>query len=336
MKHFYCGVDVSDKSSAIYVTDDLGEKIYAGDVKNDSDGIRQYFEKSKKMIVGLETCGISAWIAQEIAKYGHEVHVMDSRSLEAMTKGLKTDKIDAKLLAQILRGKFYREVHKKSDESRRVRSMIMARGGMVQIEAKLAVQIQSLMKHWGLRVGSSKSADFFEQIRKKLEQAPELSSFIEPIVETLICVRKQLKSLNKALRKESNLNEKAKLLMTVPGVKDVTAMAYLATIDDEKRFKKSRQVGPYLGLTARISQSGESIRYGRITKQGDSVLRGYLLMAAHSVLSKCRRWTKLKAWGLKIAKKKGYSKAKVAVARRLAVIMHRMLIDNQAFDYAKA
>lgn len=332
----YCGMDVSDLSSNICISDERGKIFAEKVVMNDSDGIRQFFGKEEGMVVGLEACGISAWLAKEIEKYGHKVHVMDPRSIEAMTKGRKTDRIDARLLVQVLRGEWYREVHQKSEASRQIRSMVMARSSLVQIETKLAVQIQGLMKHWGLRVGSSNKAAFYDRILVGLERIPDLGVIIKPLMEGLVAIRKQLKIVDGLLREASNKNSKALLLMTVPGVGPVVAMAYLATIDDAKRFKVSRQVGAYLGLAARVYQSGETKRYGRITKHGDEVLRGYLLMAANSVLSKGKHWTKLKAWGLRLSKKKGYSKAKVAVARKLSVIMHRMLIDGRPFDYALA
>jgi transposase len=327
-------MDVSDKSSTIHIIDETGEVVNRNTVFNDSDGLRRFFKGKDRMTVGIEACGISARLAKEIALYGHDVKVLHPEVVEALTRGCKTDKNDAKMIAQILRGGWYREVHKKSDDARLLRTFIGARGKLVEIQTQLVNELQGFMKHWGLPVGSSRSVNFYERISKALEQLPNLKGIIEPLVKVLEEVRLQLKDLDKQLEDKAKVSNDAKIMMSHPGVGPVVAMAYLATIDDMSRFRKSRQVGAYVGLTARVYQSGETTLYGRITKDGDNLLRGYLLTAANALLTKSRKHCKLKAWGQKLYKKKGYSKAKVAVARRISVNLHRMLIDQKPFDYA--
>lgn len=332
----YCGMDVSDKSSTIHIIDEEGAVLRRGTVFNDPDGIRQFFEREDKMIVGIEACGISARLASDIERYGHEVKVLHPQSIEALTKGRKTDRNDAEMLAQILRGGWYREVHKKSVDARLLRTLLGARGKVVEMQTQIANEIQGYMKHWGSPVGSSRKADFYEKINKALTRLPELKGIIEPLVKILEEVRLQLKELDRQIENQAKASADAKIAMSHPGVGPVVAMAYLATIDNVSRFRASRQVGAYVGLTARVYQSGETTLYGRITKTGDKLLRGYLLMAANALLTKSRKHCRLKAWGLRLSKKKGYSKAKVAVARRIAVNLHRMLIDQKSFDYAIA
>ena len=332
----YCGMDVSDKSSAIHMLDEAGSVLRRGTVFNDPDGIRQFFEKEDKMIVGIEACGISARLALEIERYGHEVKVLHPQSIEALTKGHKTDKNDAEMLAQILRGGWYREVHRKSDDARLLRTLIGSRAKLVEIQTQLANEIQGHMKHWGHPVGSSCKPDFCGRISAKFKNLPKLQPIITPLMEVLETVRAQVKVLDKQVEGLAKENGDVAIAMTHPGVGPIVATAYLATIDDPSRFKESRQVGAYLGLTARVYQSGETTLHGRITKEGDKLLRGYLLTAANALLMRSGKNCKLKAWGLKLAKKKGYSKAKVAVARRIAVNLHRMLVDRKPFDYAIA
>lgn len=332
----YCGMDVSDRSSRICIIDEGGEVIHEGLVMNDPDGLRQYFEGMEPMVVGIEACGTSAWLAEEIGRYGHEVKVVHPQSIEALVRGRKTDRNDARMLAQVLRGGWYREVYQKSREARWLRSLIQARGQLAMTESRISVQIQGLMKHWGRAVGSSRAADFIDRVEERLTQEPMLGGILRPLLDALMGIREQLKRLTALLKATSRGNADAALLMTHPGVGPVTAMAFLGTIDNPERFEKSRQVGAYVGLTARVNQSGEVDRHGRITKNGDAVLRGYLLTAAHAILRKGTRFCKLKAWGLRLAKKKGYSKAKVAVARKIAVHLHRMLIDRRPFDHALA
>lgn len=332
----YCGMDVSDKSSVIHVIEESGATQYEGEIQNDADGLRKYFEGRGQMVVGIEACGVSAWLAGEIGQYGHDVKVLEPQAIKALTRGSKTDKKDARVLAQVLRGGWYREVHQKSKEGRLIRSLVKARGKLVDVEMQVALQIQGLMKHWGIHVGSSQKVDFYERVTDGLKRMPELGAIIMPLLKVLMDIRDQFKVLDRQIEEASRKEKRAGILMTAPGVGPVTAMAFLSTIDEAGRFERSRQVGAYLGLTARVFQSGESEYYGRITRRGDRVLRGYLLSAAHVLLTVYQRQTKLKAWGLRIAKRKGYSKAKVAVARRLAVIMHRMLVDGREFDYALA
>lgn len=332
----YCGIDVSDVSSRIHVIDEAGKKVEEAVMMNDVDSIRRFFTGRECMTVGLESSSISAWLAEEVGRYGHDVRVMDPRSVEALTKGKKTDKVDARMLARVLRMGLYREVYKKSREARLIRCMVVARANLVEVETRMSLTIQSITKHWGIRVGSSRKAVFFDRIEAGLKRMPELKEIINPLVNGLVGIREQIKGLDSLMAKASRRNANSKLLMSAPGVGPVVAMAYLAAIDDAKRFNRSKKVGSYLGLAARVNQSGESCRYGRITKQGDAVVRGYLLMAANSILTKCGRVTRLKSWGLGLVKKKGYAKAKVAVARKLSVIMHRMLLDGKTFDYALA
>lgn len=332
----YCGMDVSDKSSTIHIIDEAGAVVHRGMVFNDSDGIRQFFGREGKMEVGIETCGISARLALEIERYGHEVKILHPQSIEALTKGRKTDRNDAEMLAQILRGGWYREVHKKSAESRVLRTLLGARGKLVEVQTQLTNEIQGYLKHWGCSVGSSRRADFYRKIDEALERLPDLKGIMGSLVKVLEAVRSELKALDKQIEDQAKASAQGRIAMSHPGVGPVVAMAYLATIDDVTRFKASRQVGAYVGLTARVYQSGETTLYGRITKEGDRLLRGYLLTAAHALLTNSRKHCKLRAWGLRLCRKKGYSKAKVAVARRIAVNLHRMLVDQKPFDYAIA
>ncbi|MFH1767123.1 MAG: IS110 family transposase [Patescibacteria group bacterium] len=326
-------MDVSDKSSTIHIIDERGAVLLRSTVFNDPDGVRQFFEGREKMSVGIEACGISARLTEEIEQYGHDVKVLHPQTIGALTRGRKTDRNDAEMLAQILRGGWYREVHKKSDDARLLRTLIGTRGKLVEIRTQLANEIQGYMKHWGSPVGSSQKANFYERVNKGLERIPDLKGIIGPLMNVLEEVRLQVKDLDRQIENKAKASSDAKIAMSHPGVGPVVAMAYLATIDDASRFRASRQVGAYLGLTARVYQSGETTLYGRITKEGDKLLRGYLLTAANALLTKSRKHCKLKAWGLKLSKKKGYSKAKVAVARRISVNLHRMLVDQKPFDY---
>lgn len=160
----YCGIDVSDVSSRIHIIDEAGKKVEEAVMMNDVDGIRRFFGNCEPTVIGLESCSISAWLAEEIGKYGHDVKVMDPRSVEALTKGRKTDKVDARMLAKVLRMGLFREVYKKGRDARLIRCMVVARANLVEAETRLSLTIQSITKHWGIRVGSSRKAAFFDRI----------------------------------------------------------------------------------------------------------------------------------------------------------------------------
>lgn len=330
----YCGMDVSDKSSTVCVINKEGSVIHRGNVFTDPDGLRKYFGREERMQVGIEAGGTSAHLAKVIASYGHDVKVLDPKTIKALTNGKKTDRKDAESLAKVLHIGWYCEVYQKSDSARLLRTLIGARGNLVDMHTRLVNEIQGYMKHWGLPVGSSNKAKFYERVYSRLEGFPELGLIIKPLMEVLIGVETQLDILDKQVVNASKESESAKIAMSHPGVGPVVAMSYIATIDNPLRFKKSRQVGSYAGLVSRVFQSGEVETHGRITKNGDAKLRGYLIAAAHSLLTGSRSNCKLKAWGLRLAKKKGYSKAKIAVARRIAVNLHHMLVNREMFDYA--
>lgn len=333
----YCGMDVSDRSSTIHIIDEEGKSVHRGVVFNDSDGIRQFFGRQEPLRVGLEACGTSAYLAREIAKYQHEVRVLHPQAIEALTKGRKTDENDATMLAQVLRGGWYREVHQKSDAARVLRALVGVRAKCVEIQTQLANEIQGYLKHWGRPAGSSTRAQFGNRVRGVLAHLPDLGAIIEPLLESWEEMRRRVAEYDRqivAKLKEGDEGKVAAALMTHDGVGPVTAAAFLGTIDDPSRFHASRQVGAYVGLTARVSQSGATMQMGRITRHGDPLLRSCLRMAAHVLLTKGGE-SKLKTWGLKLAKRRGYGKAKVAVARRIAVNLHRMMIEGKPFDPAR-
>ena len=161
-----------------------------------------------------------------------------------------------------------------------------------------------------------------------------LAAAIEPLLKAREALGHQICELDRKLLRLARSEPQVRRFMTVPGVGPITALCFLATIDDPARFEKSRSVGAYVGLTTRRYASGETDRTGRISKCGDGMLRSYLYEAANVLLTRVARWSTLKAWGMRIEKRKSLSKARVAVARKLAVILHRMWIDGTEFCWS--
>src|ERR1700739_2752733 len=205
---------------------------------------------------------------------------------------------------------------------------------LVKIKRDLENQIRGLLKNLGLVIGRAKMNVFAVRAAELVEDRPQLAATVEPLLKTREAVELQIADLDrKALRLARN-DAQVRRFMTVPGVGAITALCFLATIDDPTRFKRSRSVGAYLGLTTRRYASGEIDWTGRISKCGDKMLRSYLYEAANVLLTRVAKWSALKAWGIRLAKRTGLRKAKVAVARKLAVILHRMWIDGTEFRWS--
>jgi transposase len=194
--------------------------------------------------------------------------------------------------------------------------------------------VRGLLKNLGLVVGQTKMNAFVVRTAELTEDRPELAVVIEPLLKAREAVEKQITDLNRKVMRLARDDVQVRRFMTVPGIGPITALCYLATIDDPMRFKRSRSVGAYVGLTSRRFASGEVDWTGRISKCGDIMMRCYLYEAAGVLLTRVAKWSVLKAWGMRIAKRSGLRKAKVAVARKLAVILHRMWIDGTEFKWS--
>jgi len=247
----------------------------------------------------------------------------------------KSDRNDALGLAQIVRTGWYRQVTVKSMDSQVIRSMITARAQLVRMRVDLANQIRGVLKPFGLVAGKGGGQGFMTRVQSLVAGGP-LQEVAAALLSAWLVVGKQIAILSCRLVNVARQDPAVRRLMTAPGVGAVIAMTYVSVIDDPGRFARSRDVGAYLGLTPRRYQSGEMDRSGRISKCGDALMRGYLFEAAGIILNRVSRWSALKAWGTRLVKKIGGKKATVAVARKLAVILHRMWRDASTFRWADA
>jgi len=332
----YVGLDVSKEETAFCVKDLAGKVLARGKVPTDPEAL---FEALKAHClcperIVLETGTLSGWLARELGRLGLAVDVIDARQAHAVM-GLqhnKTDANDAALLAEIARTGFYRGVAVKSEAAQEARILLKARCHLVRQRRDTENTIRGLLATLGIRFprGSGKLAG---RVREALEDAPGLRLMIEPLLSSVAALGRELGRLDEAVTARAKSAPACRLLMTVPGVGPVTALAFAATIDDPARFAKSRTVGAYMGLTSRRWQSGEMDYSGRISKHGDAMLRSLLYEAANSLLTVVRRAHPLKDWARRIRKRTSHKKACVALARKLAVILHRMLITGEAFRW---
>ena len=278
----------------------------------------------------METGTLSGWLARELAKLGITVDVIDARQAHAVMRAQQDGANDAELLAEIARTGFCRPVTVKSETAQERRVLLKARAHRVRRDTENTVR--GLLASLGLRFPKG-SAKLVMRVREALEDHPELVATIEPLLSAVAALKRESERLDAAVLARAKGDPACRLLMTVPGVGPVTALAYAATVGDAERFAKSRAVGAYVGLTSRRWQSGEMDYSGRISKHGDAMLRSLLYEAANSLLTVVRRAHPLKDWARRIRKRTSHKKACVALARKLAVILHRMLITGEAFRW---
>jgi len=333
----YVGLDVSLKTIAICIVDQSGKIIREGSVPADPEAIAGFIvlHAPQPLRIGLETGATATWLWTELKKLGLPVICIDARHAKAALKMQinKSDRNDAFGIARIMQCGWYKEVRVKSFDSHAIKALLASRALLVKIKRDLENQIRGLLKNLGLVIGRAKMNVFSVRAEELIAGRPELAAAVEPLLQAREAVGCQIANLDRKVRRLARESGEVRRLMTAPGVGPITALCYLATIDDPARFKRSRSVGAYAGLTTRRYASGEIDWTGRISKCGE-MLRSYLYEAANALLTRNPKWSALKAWGMRLAKRSGLRKAKVAVARKLAVILHRMWVDGTEFKWS--
>lgn len=347
MKH-YVGLDVSNKETSVCIVNEKGNIVKEAKISTDPNVIHRYLSKTKFDfdIIGLETGSLSHWLITVLKSLGWPVICIDSRFMAAIlsTNINKTDRNDARAIANAMRCNNYKEVYIKSLQARRVSCLLAVRAALVKQKNQIRNVIRGLLKTFGVKLAKGATTSIRELIKdalafddftvageKKLSDDIDWSVF-ECLIVSCEAIEIQLKKLDKKVEEAAELDKVAKRLMTIDGVGPITAMTYKAVIDDPTRFKKSRSVGACLGMTPKQYSSGESVAQGKISKHGSKELRTLLHEAGVSMLTKCKGKSKLKNWGLKKQRKMGTQKAGMAVGRKMAIIMHRMWLEDKDFD----
>ena len=338
MDHF-AGLDVSVKETSICIVDDTGKIVGEAKVASEPDALLQVLKNSAYHFkrIGLEAGPLSQWLFSALAEAGLSAICVETRHMRAVLKAQinKTDRNDARGIAQMMRAGLYRPVHVKTLRSQKLR-MLLTHRKLLQSKA-IAVEndLRGTLRNFGLRVGMVGKVKFEARIKELIENLPDLAVLVEPLLVVRRVLREQLGILHRRLLVIVQDDEVCRRLMTVPGVGPVVALTYRVTVDVPARFRNSKAVGAVLGLTPSKYQSGEINRTGAISKCGDEMMRVMLYEAAQSMLVRSTKWSWLKAWAMQIARRRGMKKAIVALARRLAVIMHRIWIDGAEFRWSK-
>jgi transposase len=338
MDHF-AGLDVSVKETSVCVVDDTGRIVREVKVASEPEALLQVLTNPTYHFkrIGLEAGPLSQWLFSALAEAGLPVICVETRHMRAVLKAQinKTDRNDARGMAQMMRAGLYRPVHVKTLRSQKLR-MLLTHRKLLQSKA-IAVDndLRGTLRNFGLKVGIVGMVKFEARIRDLVEGLPDLAVLVEPLLVVRRVLREQLGVLHRRLLAIVRDDEVCRRLMTIPGVGPVVALTYRATVDVPARFKNSKAVGAVLGLTPSKYQSGESERSGAISRCGDEMMRVMLYEAAQVMLTRTNKWSWLKAWAVQIARRRGMKKAIIALARRLAVIMHRIWVDGTEFHWAR-
>jgi transposase len=331
----FVGLDVSLKETSVCVLNQQGMCVFEGKVASEPKAIAGLIRKHARGVVrvGLESGPTSVWLTHTLLAEGLPVVCLDARHAQAVrsVRPNKSDRSDARGLAEMVRVGWFKAVQVKSMAAHERKALLIARHQLVEMRVQIDNQLRGILKTFGLVIGKCGHG----QIGQRAEQLAEGRPGIDCVVASMVAVRdsllQQIAVFDRAIRRLVKADDTARRLMTVPGVGPVVALAYRAVIDDPKRFDHARDVGAYLGLTPQRYQSGEVDRAGRISKCGDGFVRTCLYEAAGVLLIKVKRWSPLKAWGVRLMKRVGAKKAKVAVARKLAVILHCIWTDGTDF-----
>lgn len=333
----YVGLDVSQRETSVCVIDDTGKIAFRGKARSDPGALTELLRKRAPHAerIGFETGAMSSWLWHELKRVGLPVVCIDARHAKAAlsVRMNKSDENDAQGLAELVRVGWYREVKVKSTESQATRSLLVARSRLVTIRRDLENQLRSMLKEYGLQFDRSIGVQF----RRKVMELVADGHPLQTVIGTLLAVHEQVcreqEKLDRQVRRLAHEDETTRRLMSVPGIGVVTALTYRHTIDDPSRFSSARNVAAYLGLTPRRKQSGETDVNGRVSHWGDRLLRTYLYEAASVLMHRTKKWSSLKAWGIRLSKRIGMKKAKVAVARKMAVLLHCIWVDGTIFEW---
>jgi transposase len=338
MNH-YAGIDVSLEASSLGVIDANGKIYRETKVASEPEALIAWFGSLGVSLtrIGLEAGPLSQWLYAAMRQAGLAVELLETRHVRNAFKimPVKTDRKDARGIAELMRLGWFRPVHCKSMEAQETRAILTSRKLVQKMLHETEMSLRGVLRNFGLKVGKVAAGQFEFRIRELVEGHPTLTAIAASLLATRATLRREFNALEKRLRAIARTDTRARLLMTTPGVGMIVALTYACAIDDPSRFRSSKTVGAHFGMTPTRYQSGETDYTGRISKIGDSSVRAVLYEAAHVILTKpVKGCTALKSWAMRIAKRAGMNKAKVALARKLAVIMHRMLADGTTFQPA--
>lgn len=334
---YFCGLDVSIDTTAVCVVDDKGTVVLQTSVATDPDTLwrtlKPYLPKLKR--VGHEAGALSPWLQPELVARGLPAICLETHHVRSALRAQrnKTDATDALGLAYIVRTGWFKTAYIKSEAVYRVRLLLIQRRNLKRKFLDLENTIRHSLKAFGIRLGDTSRGRFDAAVREAVKADEMTSELMDSMLTALAALWKEYTRLHALVVRFTAQQEVCRRFMEIPGVGPVAALTVLTAIDDPERFRRSRDVAAYFGLTSKRWQSGTSIDVqGRISKAGDPDARRALYEAANVLLTRYRGQDKVKTWGQAIAKRRCHQKACVAVARKLAVIMHALWCDGTFYN----
>jgi len=339
MEH-YAGIDVSLECSSVCVVDASGGIVREGKVASEPAALIAWFGSLGFGLerIGLEAGPLSQWLFAAMRDAGLTVELLETRHVRDAFKAMpvKSDRNDARGIAQLMRLGWFRPVHCKSLAAQEVRALLTARKLVQSKLHDVEMSLRGILRGFGLKVGRTTPMRFAGRIRELVAGHTTLEVVAEAMLSVHAILRREFSGFERRVRAMARCDVRVRLLMSAPGVGAIVGLTYVSAIDDPARFKSSKGVGAHFGLTPKKHQSGEKDITGRISKIGDASVRAALYEAAHVILTRPVKGAGLKSWAMKLAKRAGMKKAKVALARKLAVILHRMWVNKTAFAAAAA
>ncbi len=332
----YIGMDCGDRQHRVVILDKEGKEVDRRTLRNRREDVVVGLEEFPSSLVAIEVGTHSPWLQRVLEEAGHTVMVANTRKLPAISQSAdKTDWRDAEMLARLVRfdPKLLFPIVHRGKQAQVHLAVLKARDAVVRARTSLINCVRGLLKSVGYRAPSCSADTFAKRVGPGIPE--ELTPALEPLIETIGELTQRIRQYDEKLTIVAGHYPEVELLRQVPGVGPITALAYVLTIEDPGRFKKSRQVGPYLGLTRRKDQSGEVDKELRITKHGDEFLRRLLVSAGHYILGPLNRNdSALRQFGLRLGQggKRAKKRAVVAVARKLAVLLHRLWVTGEVYE----
>lgn len=332
----FAGIDLGKEVLSYHVVNARGVTLRRGRTEASAQAVSEALAGLRPQSIGVEAGPYGSWLVSGLRTAGLPGVLIETRRMKQFGQysKVKTDARDAEKIAQAMRCGLYTAVHLKSEAARRARTLLRAKAMLTRARLSLQGSARGLLKEYGVKLKRQSGGRFDEAIRQALLELDETVRLaVQPILAGLGELRRQEAVLDREIRQRAKADTVCRLLMTAPGVGPVVALAYRATLDDPHRFATGELVGAYLGLTPAKYASGETDRDGAITRQGDRLARTYLFEAATVILGRLRRPCHLRQWGLALAERRGKRRATVALARKLAIVLHRMWLSEQPFDW---
>lgn len=336
---YYAGIDVSLKDSSVCVMDASGKIVREAKVASEPDALVRFFAELGLPVarLGLEAGPLSQWLHAGLSQAGYEVVLLETRHVKAALSAMtvKTDRKDARGIAQLLRLGWFRPVHAKSTDAQAVRALLVGRKLLQSKLLAVELSIRGILRGFGLKLGEVSRSRFAIRVQELIHGQTMLETVIGAMLKARATLWREFTALHREMLKVVRADPVCRRLMSVPGVGALVAVTYRSAIDDPGRFGSSKAVGAHFGLTPKTYQSGETDIDGGISRVGDAMVRTALYEAAHIMLTRATRFSALKRWAVEVARRRGMKRAKVALARKLAVVLHRMWVDATDFRWAK-